>query len=74
MSYIEFNDKKIHFIKKKGAYWIIVKSVCEALNVDYERQRKRINDDPILGSAPSNRTVQIPGDDQRKITSNICVC
>jgi len=66
MNYIELNDKKIHFVKRKGFYWIIVKSVCEALNVDYEHQRKRINDDPILGSAPSNQTVQIDGDDQKR--------
>jgi hypothetical protein len=66
MNYIEFNEKKIHFFKKKGTYWIIVKSVCEALNVDYERQRKRINEDPILGSAPSNQTVQMLGEDQRR--------
>ena len=66
MSFIEFNEKKIHFVKKKGVYWIIVKSVCEALNVDFEMQRRRINDDPILGSAPLNQTVQIEGDDQKR--------
>jgi hypothetical protein len=36
MNYIEFNEKKIHFFRKKGIYWITVKSVCEALNVNFE--------------------------------------
>jgi hypothetical protein len=66
MNFIEINDKKVCFIKKKGIYWIIVKSVCEALNVDFENQRKRINEDPILRSAPLNQTVQIPEDDQKR--------
>jgi hypothetical protein len=66
MNTIEINGKNICFIKKKGIYWIMVKSVCEALNVNFERQRQRINDDPILGSAPANWQVQIPGDDQKQ--------
>ena len=66
MNFIELNGKKIHFFKKKGIYWIIVKSVCEALNVDYEHQRRFINDDPILGSAPCIYTVQVTGDDQKR--------
>ena len=66
MNFIEFNGKKIHFVKRKGVYWIIIKSVCEALNVDYEHQRRLINEDPILGSAPSNQTVQVNGDIQKR--------
>ena len=66
MNFIEFNGKKIHFIKKNGIYWIVIKSVCEAINVNYEHQRKRINDDPILGPAPSNETVQVDGDNQKR--------
>jgi hypothetical protein len=66
MNFIEINNKKVWFFRKKGVYWIIVKSVCEALNVDYEHQRKRINEDPILGAAPSNQTVQVPGDTQKR--------
>jgi hypothetical protein len=71
MNYIEFNDKKIHFIKKKGAYWIIVKSVCEALNVNFESQRQRIKEDPILGSAHAVWQVQIPDDGQKR--SYVCL-
>jgi hypothetical protein len=60
MNYIEFNEKKVYFFKKKGIYWIIVKSVCEALNVNFESQRQRIKEDPILGSAHAVWQVQIP--------------
>ena len=66
MNFIEFNNKKIWYFRKDGEILILVKSVCEALNVDFERQRKRINDDPILGPAPSNQTVQVPGEKQKR--------
>ena len=66
MNFIEFNGKNIHFVKKNGIYWIGIKSVCEALNVDYIRQYKNIREDDILISALSKQTMQIPSDDQKR--------
>jgi hypothetical protein len=66
MNYIEINGKNVCFFKKKGVYWIIVKSVCEALNVNFNRQKQNIYSDPILGSAVANQQQQIPGDDQKR--------
>ena len=66
MNFIEFNGKKIWYFRENGEIFIIVSSVCEALNVDYEHQRRFINDDPILGSAPCIYTVQVPGDTQKR--------
>jgi len=66
MNYIEFNGKKIHFVRKNGTYWIIVKSVCEALNVDYKSQHKTIREDEILVSASCVQTTQIYSDDQKR--------
>ena len=67
MSCIEFNGKKIHFFRINGENWIIVKSVCEDLNVDFEHQRRLINDDPILGSASHIWMHKIDGDDQKRL-------
>jgi hypothetical protein len=66
MNFIEINGKKVHFIRKKGIYWIMVKSVCEALDVNFESQRQRIKEDLILGSAHAVWQVQISGDDQKR--------
>ena len=66
MNFIEFNGKKIWYFRENGEIFIIVSSVCEALNVDYEHQRRFINDDPILGPAPCIYTVQVPGDTQKR--------
>ena len=67
MKTIEFNGKNILFQRINGIYWISIKSVCESLIVDYVRQYKNIQDDPILGPVLSNQTMQIPGDQTRKI-------
>lgn len=59
-----FNDKNIVFKRINGVYWITVKSVCEALNVDYIRQFKNLQDDDILGARLSKQTIMVPGDSQ----------
>jgi hypothetical protein len=66
MNSIIFNNKNIHFKRINGVYWIVVKSVCEALNVNYNRQFQNIKEDPILVSAFAKQQMQIPGDDQRR--------
>lgn len=64
---LKFNGKNIIFRRIKGQYWIGVKSVCEALSVDYVAQFKNIQVDPILGPALSNQTMQVPGDQVRNM-------
>lgn len=55
--FLEFNGKTIYFLAKDGTWWIAIKPICEALNVDYEAQRKAINRDDILSLLPSTQTV-----------------
>lgn len=64
MNYIEFQDKKIVFMIENGVAWIAVKSVCEALNVNYNRQFQNIKEDPILGSKFAKQQILVPGDSQ----------
>ena len=66
MNFIEFNGKKIWYFRNNGEICILVKSVCEAINVDFEHQRRFINDDSILGASPCIYTVQVPGDSQKR--------
>jgi hypothetical protein len=66
MNFIEFDNKKIIYKRIKGVYWIVVKSVCEALNINYNRQFQNIKEDAILVSAFANQQMQIPGDDQKR--------
>ncbi len=55
--FLEFNGKSIHFLAVDGQYWIALKPICEALNVDYEAQRKNLKEDKILCQLPSEQTV-----------------
>ena len=46
--FLEFNGKSIHFLASDGQYWIALKPICEALNVNSQRQFLNIKKDPIL--------------------------
>ncbi len=63
--YLEFNGKNIFFISKDGQYWIAVKPICEALNVNYNRQFQNIKNDKILGSAFAILQMQVGNDQNR---------
>lgn len=66
-NFLEFNGKNLLFLSKDGEYFIALKPICEALNVDYIRQHKNTNDDPILGPVLSKQTMQIPDDQARNM-------
>lgn len=45
---LEVNGQLIPIVKAGDQWWIAVKPVCEALNVNYDRQYKNLLDDEIL--------------------------
>lgn len=54
---LKFGEKSIFFLAKDGQYWIAIKPICEALGVNYERQRKNLKEDELLNQLPSQQTV-----------------
>ena len=46
--FLEFNGKRITVLSADGTWWVAVRPICEALNVNYDRQYKNILDDDIL--------------------------
>lgn len=46
--FLEFNGKSIRFLAVDREYWIALKPICEALNVNFQRQFLNIKKDPIL--------------------------
>lgn len=46
--FLEFNGKSIHFLAVDGQYWIALKPICEALNVNWNRQFQNLKEDKIL--------------------------
>lgn len=47
--FLEFNGRKIYFLAADGEWWIAIKPICEALNVEYTRIFKNLKEDDILG-------------------------
>jgi hypothetical protein len=44
--FLEFNGKTIYFLAKDGQYWVAIKPICDALNVDYNRQFQNLKQHP----------------------------
>ena len=65
--FLEFNGKTLLFLAKDGQYYVAIKPICEALDVNYERQFRTIRNDEILGPALSLETIQIPNDQAREM-------
>lgn len=65
--FLEFNGQSIHFLAIDGQYWIALKPICEALNVDYIRQFKNLQDDEILSQLLSEQTMVAADNKMRKM-------
>jgi len=46
--FLEFNGKDIEFVFADGKWWVAVKPLCDALNVNYNRQFQNLKEEPIL--------------------------
>ncbi len=46
--FLEFNGKAILFLAIDGTFWVALKPICEALNVNYNRQFQNLKEDKIL--------------------------
>lgn len=55
--FLEFNGKRISVLLADGTWWVAVKPICEALAVQYEAQRIRISEHPILSQLPRKHMV-----------------
>lgn len=66
-NYLELNGKIIVFLNKDGVYWIAIKPICQALNVDYIEQFRDTKTDPILGAELCKHTMQVPNDQARSM-------
>jgi len=63
--FLEFNGKSIYFLSKDGTYWIAIKPICEALEVNYNRQFQNIKSDSILAPAFAIQQMQVGNDQSR---------
>lgn len=71
--FLQFNGKNILFTTADNENWIAVKPICEALNVNYNRQFQNIKNDPILGFAFAVQQMQVPGKSGIQGRKMICI-
>ena len=63
-----FNGRKILTTLQNGEWYVAVKPVCEALEVDFKAQHKNILEDQILGQLSSEQTIVAADGKLRKMT------
>lgn len=47
--FLEFEGKRITILLNGGEWWVAIKPICEALNLNYKHQHEMILKDEILG-------------------------
>lgn len=65
--FLEFNGKTLLIKQSEDNFYIAIKPVCEALNVDFSRQLRTLKENLILGSVWSLQTMQVPEDQSRNM-------
>lgn len=71
--FLLFNGKNIVFLGIDGTYWIPLKPICEALNIDTDRSIKNVKKDTILGAVRSEQTVQVIENDKNQGRNMMCL-
>jgi hypothetical protein len=71
--FLEFNGKTIVFLSKEGIYWIPLKPICEALNIEYTRSFKNVKNDPILGSELAIQPMQVSKNGKTQVRNVTCI-
>lgn len=59
--FLDFNGKKVYFLAADGHWWIAIKPICDALGVNYERQREQLTKELKGLQLPPSRGVVEPG-------------
>ncbi|HUI32037.1 MAG TPA: phage antirepressor N-terminal domain-containing protein [Dysgonamonadaceae bacterium] len=71
--FLEFNGKNIVFLNVDGVYWIALKPICKALNIDYIRSFKNAKNDTILGPVLSVQPMQVSKNGKTQLRNVTCI-
>lgn len=71
--FLDFNGKKIVFLNADGTYWIALKPICEALNLEYTRSFKNAKNDPILGPVLAVQPMQVSKNGKSQLRNVTCI-
>lgn len=71
--FLDFNGKNIVFLNVDGTYWIALKPILDALNMDADSSIKTTKKDPFLGAYTSLQTVQVEHNGIRQGRNMTCL-
>lgn len=71
--FLQFNGKNIVFLTVDGVYWIAIKPILDAINMDADRSIKTLKNDPILGPARSLQAVQVSKNGKNQLRNMTCL-
>lgn len=71
--FLDFNGKNIIFTRENGEYWIALRPICEALEIDVRRAREFVKNDPILGSVVAELTLQVDKNGKKQGRKMTCI-
>lgn len=63
--FLEFNGTNIFFVAANGQYWIALKPICEALNVNWNRQFQNLKSNELLKAVFAIQQIQAPDNQLR---------
>lgn len=63
-NFLQFNGKNIVFLSKNGVFYVALKPIAEALNIDFNHEKTRISNDPFFGAKVGKYPLMVPGDSQ----------
>ena len=67
---LEFAGKNISVLHADGKWWVAIKPICDALNVDYIQQFKNLKDDDFFTDALCKHTMR---DTKNRLQEMVCI-
>lgn len=71
--FLKFNGKTIVFITVDGTYWVALKPICEALNVDWNRSYQNVKNDPIFAPELAKQQMQVSKNGKSQLRNMTCI-
>lgn len=71
--FLEFNSKKIFFLNSDGVYWIALKPILEALNLDERRYLKKTRRDHFFSTCLDNMSMQVEKNGNKQVRKVTCL-
>ncbi len=71
--FLEFNGKNIVFLSVDGTYWIPLKPILDALNLESDRYLKRTKRDHFFSACVDNVSMQVEKNGKKQLRNVTCL-